>query len=419
MAARRALEIDPDMPAALALLAELGADQGRFVESEALFKRIASLDPRVSTPWSDIVGLRKMSAADSDWLASAERLVAQGLAPREEVRLRYAMGKYFEDVGDFAQAFANYRMANELTKAHRSPYDRSAHTREVDEIIATFDTEELRRLSAGGDLSARPVFIIGMPRSGTTLTEQILASHGSVAGGGELLFWPMAAGRCAAAWDGIDPAFIGTLAQDYLRVLAGVSRDASHVVDKMPGNFQWLGLIHAAFPNARIIHMRRHPVDTGLSIYFQNFSVAHTYANDLEDIAHYYNEYLRLMGHWLSTLRPAALLDVPYEGLIGDLEGWTRTLLEFIGLPWDPRCLEFDRPKGPVLTASRWQVRQKLGAGSIERRRHYDADAAPLAGLAESARAYDRAFADPGHSQRARPTTIGVPAASTVRLKRS
>jgi tetratricopeptide (TPR) repeat protein len=418
-AARRALEIDPDMPAALALLAELGADRGSFAESEALFRRIAALDPHVPTPWADMVGLRKMSGADTDWLASAERLVAQGLAPREEVRLRYAMGKYFEDVADFAQAFANYRMANELTKSHRPPYDRSAHTREVDRIIATFDEEGLRRLSAGGDLSARPVFIIGMPRSGTTLTEQILASHGSVAAGGELLFWPMAAGQCAAAWDGVDPGFIGTLAQDYRRLLAGLARDALHVVDKMPANFQWLGLIHAAFPNARIIHMRRHPVDTGLSIYFQNFSVAHTYANDLDDIAHYYHEYLRLMGHWRSILRPAAMLDVPYEGLIEDLEGWTRTLLEFIGLPWDPRCLEFDRPKGPVLTASRWQVRQKLGAGTLERRRHYDSHAAPLAGLADAARAYDRAFAEPDPSQIARPETDAVPAAFTVPLKRS
>jgi hypothetical protein len=153
---------------------------------------------------------------------------------------------------------------------------------------------------------------------------------------------------------------------------------AERITDKMPANFLYAGLIHAVFPRARIIHMRRHPLDTCLSVYFQNFFNVSPYANDLGDLAHYYGEYLRIMAHWRNVLPEHALLEVPYEGLVEDAEGWTRRILEFVGLPWDPRCLEFHQTDRVVITASKWQVRQKMTATSVGRWHHYEKYLEPL-----------------------------------------
>jgi hypothetical protein len=146
----------------------------------------------------------------------------------------------------------------------------------------------------------------------------------------------------------------------------------------MPANFLYAGLIYAVFPRARIIHMQRHPLDTCLSVYFQNFFNVSPYANDVANLAHYYGEYRRIMEHWRSVLPEHALLDVPYEGLVQDTESWSRRMLEFIGLPWDPKCLDFHQTDRAVITASRWQVRQKINAGSVGRWRNYEKHVGPL-----------------------------------------
>jgi hypothetical protein len=149
----------------------------------------------------------------------------------------------------------------------------------------------------------------------------------------------------------------------------------------MPGNFLHLGVIHAALPHARIIHMQRNPIDTCLSIYFQNFGAVHSYANDLEDLAHYYAEYLRIMKHWRLTLPENTLLEVPYEGLVERQEAWSRKMLEFVGLPWDPACLDFHQTRRSVSTFSKWQARQKINNLSVERWRNYEKSAGPLLSL--------------------------------------
>jgi hypothetical protein len=164
--------------------------------------------------------------------------------------------------------------------------------------------------------------------------------------------------------------------------LNGLSQGALRVVDKMSDNFFHLGMIHAAFPNARIIHMRRNPIDNCLSIYFQNFLDSYPYANDLDDLAHYYSLYVRLMDHWKSALPRSAMLDLQYEKLVEDQETWIRVMLDFIGLPWDPRCLDFHRTARTVRTASKWQVRQALSNSSVERWRNYEKHIAPLRPLA-------------------------------------
>ncbi len=217
-----------------------------------------------------------------------------------------------------------------------------------------------------------------MPRSGTTLAEQIPASHPALFGGGELPFWGMALAQSLAALDdGSEPA-IPALADDYLRLLQNLSADALRVTDKMPTNFLSIGLIQAAFPGARIIHMRRNPVDTCLSIYFQDFETAYSYANDLEDLAHTYTEYLRIMTHWRCMLPADAILDVPYEGLVENQEQWSRRMLEFVGLPWDPKCMNFHQTLRSVSSVSSWQVRQAMDKSSVERWRNYEPFVGPL-----------------------------------------
>ena len=229
-----------------------------------------------------------------------------------------------------------------------------------------------------------------MLRSGTTLAEQVLASHPQVHGAGELTFWSDAGAAALSSAAAAHPAAVETsdaalleLGNRYLEALRQLSPDALRVVDKLPTNFLFLGLIHAAMPGARIIHLRRHPIDTCLSIYFQHFEAANTYTNDLGDLAHYYGEYRRLMAHWRAVLPRDVILEVPYEGLVADLPTWARRMLEFIGVPWDARCLDFDLTTRPVVTASKWQVRQKLFGSSVGRWRHYERFLSALTPLLE------------------------------------
>jgi tetratricopeptide (TPR) repeat protein len=380
---RRALEINPNLAAAVSALAEAHADRGEFSEAEALFKRATSMQPNLTEAWVGIARLRKMTRDDAPWLAEAQRIAGQPLRPREAISLHYAIGKYFDDVQDFEQAFSHYRRANELTKPNTARYDRQRMTQDIGQLIHVLDREWVNQARTHGVASARPVLVVGMQRSGTTLAEQILASHPQAVGAGELRFWNTASApvRSAARRSEAIGEILGKLSSDYLRLLQDLSADALRVIDKMPGNFLHLGMIHAALPNARIIHMRRNPLDTCLSIYFQDFDATFSYANDLDDLAHYYSEYVRVMAHWRAILPEDAILDVPYEGLVEDQEAWSRKMLEFVGLPWDPQCLDFERTSRSVVTASKWQVRQKISKSSVARWRNYEGHVGALLNL--------------------------------------
>lgn len=382
---RAALIIDPNHVDALSLLGELRADRGQFSEAEEFFRRAIAINPQSPFAFFSIAAHRKMTGDDGAWLESVEALLRKPLALQHEVDLRYALGKYFDDLGQFEQAFSQYRLANELNKRHASRYDPVKLAGHIDAIISRFDAKFLREQGGAGAGSELPVFIIGMPRSGTSLTEQILASHPAVFGAGELTFWDAAFARYQAAAVTGDAAArpIAGMAREYLGRLPGVSAGMLRVVDKMPANFLHAGLIHTALPRARIIHMQRHPIDTCLSIYFQNFFNMGAYANDLGDLAHYYSEYQRIMDHWRALLPAATLLEIPYEGLIQDQEGWSRRLLDFIGLAWDPRCLDFHLTERVVLTTSKWQVRQKIHSASAGRWRNYATHVGPLLRLIE------------------------------------
>ncbi|MBV8402560.1 MAG: sulfotransferase [Gammaproteobacteria bacterium] len=387
---REALTVDPTCEGAFVVLAELRADCGQFAAAEELLRRAISINPASAEAWAGLARLRRMTPADGAWLATTQRLVEQGLSPQREMLLRFAMGKYCDEVRNFAAAFANYQRANELAKRSAPAHDRDALARRVDLIIRAHGAAWVNEPRDAVPRSERPVFIVGMLRSGTTLAEQILASHPAVFGAGELTFWSGITGATFA--DASDPdvtrarmsdARVAALGNDYLQRLERLSPHARRVVDKLPTNFLSLGLIRAALPGARIIHLRRDPIDTCLSIYFQHFEVANTYTHDLGDLAHYYREYWRLMAHWRTVLPEGTLLEVPYEALVSDLRGWVGRMLEFIGVPWSSKCLDFELTTRPVVTASRWQVRQKLFGSSIGRWRHYERFIAPLLSLRE------------------------------------
>jgi tetratricopeptide (TPR) repeat protein len=384
-ACRAALDIDPNYVEALSFLGELLADRGRFAEAEELFQRAITINPDFSSGYASIATHRKMTSADTAWLKGAEALLEKRRPLGHEIGLRYALGKYFDDVRQYDEAFNHYRQANELTRRYGSKYDGTKLEQRVDRIIRKFDATFMRPNQDQGSASELPVFIVGMPRSGTSLAEQILASHPAVFGAGEVIFWNAAydAYRDAELEGKAAATLIPDMAADYINRLTAMCGAAHRVVDKMPANFLYAGLIHAAFPKARIIHMQRHPIDTCLSIYFQNFFNIGPYANDFDNLAHYYRQYLRITDHWRAVLPATTWLEVPYEELIDDQEGWTRRMLDFIGLPWDPKCLDFHQTDRVVITASKWQVRQKISKSSAGRWRNYEKFVGPLRSLTE------------------------------------
>ena len=370
---------------AWALLGALRADQGDFAAARSAYEEALAHDARNAHALAGLAQTGKMSTADDGWRQAAQTLAEDNLPPADEAALRFALGKYFDDCAEYEQAFASFQRANALLQTCSPPYQPDQHAAFVDKLIAVFDSAwfaSIRRAERTGD-DALPVFVIGMPRSGTSLVEQMLAAHPEAYGAGELSFWTRALLRhnASALVSADGGRIVRELAREYLQLLRQFSPDAQRIADKMPANFLMTGLIHAALPQARFIHVMRDPADTGLSIYFQHFDSAHAYANDLRSIAHYTLQYRRLMQHWRSLLPPDALLEVQYEELVTDPAAQSRRLIEFTGLPWDARCLEFTQHRRAVGTASNWQVRQPVNRNAIGRWRHYEQHIGPLLAL--------------------------------------
>lgn len=379
------LGTSPNDEEALLGMGQVASMQGRFEEAESWFKRVLEMEGNARTPsaLAGLAGLRRMTKADTPWLERAKRLIGGGIPMTEEIALRFAVGKYHDDVGAYPQAFENFKHANDLSLELGPRFRSDAYAQFIDQQIRGYTRNVISSAAAGASDSDQPVFVVGMPRSGTTLAEQIIASHPAARGVGEPDFWNVAGRRNAAEHQSAPLAESQKkkLAEDYLRLLARSSSDALRVVDKAPANSDHLGLIHSVFPRARIIYMRRNPIDTCLSCYFQPFSQALNFTSDLADLEHYYRQHHRLMAHWRQVLPPGSILEVPYEGLVEDLAGWTARMLEFIGLEWDDHCLDFHKTDRDVATASTWQVRQKIYHTSVQRWRKYEKFIGPLARL--------------------------------------
>ena len=376
----KAIRLQPGHAGALCGSGWLAALEGRSAEAESLYRKALASDPKKIDAWTALADLRRMTPDDEDWRQAVEKMLKAGAAPLEEASLHYALGKYFDDVGKYSEAFSHYRRANELQKLVAKPYERPRREAFVDDMIRTYTRERLAQRRAGASGSVQPVFVVGMMRSGTSLVEQIIASHPRAAGAGELEFWS----RSGRSYEDVlrhglpDAALTAKLADEYLKTLHRHLPQAERIVDKSTFNSDYLGVIHAVLPNARVLYLRRDPLDTCLSCYFQHFVNAAPFSMDLADLAHYYREHHRLVTHWREVLPRETFLEVPYAELVRDQEGWSRKIIEFIGLDWDPRVLEFHKTERAVLTASNWQVRQKMYSSSVGRWHHYEKLIGPL-----------------------------------------
>jgi Flp pilus assembly protein TadD len=376
----KVLQAEPANTHALLAMGQLSVREGRFAEAETMFTRTLEVNRNVHGAWIGLAGIRRMTSADGAWLEGAEGCANSGIGPLSQAELRYAIGKYHDDLGEFDQAFRSYQRASALSRTAAPPYDRVGRSRLVDDLVRVYTRATFSRASPAASESSLPVLVVGMPRSGTSLVEQIIASHPAARGAGEVPFWVRSFFEAEGALRQAPPgeALTKTLVPGYLRALEGDDAGAQRVVDKQPFNADFLGFIHYVFPRARLVYVRRDPIDTCLSCFFQPFPPALSFTKDLSDLAHYYREHHRLMEHWRRVLPAGTLLEVPYAELIADQEGWTRRIIEFTGLPWDERCLSFHSTERHVLTASSWQVRQKLYQSSVGRWRNYEKFIGPL-----------------------------------------
>jgi tetratricopeptide (TPR) repeat protein len=321
-------------------------------------------------------------------LLELERLLGEAdtLALGERTDLHFALGKAYDDVSRHAEAAQQWLQGNALKRREVS-YDAAAMDEGFERIRNVFAQDWLQIRQGAGHPSAVPVFIIGMPRSGTTLVEQILASHHQVFGSGEMKYFADAVRGVEAGRDALYPEVASTMRESdfadlgrrYLTESLRLARPgALHVTDKMPSNFLFAGLIHLSLPNAPIIHTVRDPVDTCLSCFSKLFTGELNYTYDLAELGRYYRQYQLLMAHWKRVLPAGRILDVSYEDLVEDVEGQARRIVAHCGLGWDARCLSFQENDRPVRTASATQVRQPVYKSSVGRWRPYRAFLAPL-----------------------------------------
>ncbi|MGH7189078.1 MAG: sulfotransferase [Acetobacteraceae bacterium] len=370
---RRAIVLDSNSGPAHWILGRTLSNVGRFAEAAVEFERAIALDPNNPSIYHDLFTAKRITEADRPMVAKVQAaLETPGLGQGHRVGLQYALGKAFDDLGEYAEAMRHFDEANRLNRG-LVPFDRAGLKAENDRAMARFMQARLASLREYGADDEMPLLIVGMPRSGTTLVEQILSAHPGIGAGEEQNFWNMAAVPFVREGAGeVAPAHLGKTAHDYLALLRRLAPGALRVTDKMPTNFRWLGQIQATFPRARIIHCRRHPIDTCLSNYFAYFGQLHPYTCSRSNLVFYYREYLRLMDHWRAILTPDRLLEIDYEELVADREPMTRRLIAFTGLDWDDACLTPERNERVVYTASSWQARQPVYKSSVQRWRHYE-----------------------------------------------
>ncbi len=359
-------------------------DIGELEEARAAFDRAIALDQRFTTPYYHRVRTGKIAAGDAI-IGAMEAIKADSAGQSGEARsmLLFALAKAYDDTGDYDRAFASLLAAN--TGAREAvAYDEAADSRAFREIEQGIGASFLAERSSAGVASELPIFVVGFPRSGTTLVEQILASHPAAHGAGEIAFLEQALIESGgdAILTAAPQAGIGMLRQAgllYLERLARLAPSASRITDKNSGNSLLAGFIHLMLPRARIVHVRRDPLDACLSCFFQRFAGdSCSFAYDLGELGRRYRRYEHIMEHWQRILPPGAILPIRYEDLATNLEPEVRRLLDFCGLPWDERCLSFHSVERAVRTASAAQVRQPIYRSSIERWRRYERFLGPL-----------------------------------------
>jgi tetratricopeptide (TPR) repeat protein len=367
------VEAEPDCAEGHVVLAKFLAQVGRSAEAAAHFERAARLSPDMAAAWSGVAMNRKFTAADGPLTALMNASLSRpGLTPFHRQALHFALGKAHDDMGDYAVAIRHVEAANRL-RARNAGLNREALAARIDQLIAATQPGFVARQPHPGVDDPTPILIVGMPRSGTTLVEQVLSSHPQVAAGGELDFWGARDVRRDDNWSlTATPEMTRRLADDYLTMLRAVGPQAARVTDKAPFNFPLLGLIHRVFPQATIIHTRRHPIDTCLSIFSTNFEMNFDFAASRSDLVFFHLQYQRIMAHWREVLPADRFIELDYEALVADPEPHTRRLVAACGLPWDDACLAHHDNPNPIATASMWQARQPVYRTSVGRWRRYE-----------------------------------------------
>ncbi|MDH4386973.1 MAG: sulfotransferase [Caulobacter sp.] len=377
-----ALKLKPRYGPALLNLGNLYEDMGRRDEALSNYGRLLAIDPGHPEALARASGLTTPAGPEDPGLQALSRALQRpDLPPGDKANLAFAFGRGLDACGAYEAAFAAYESANRFSRASAPPgqgrYDRLAQERRIDQLIRVHD----RPAEAGVAVAQGfpPIFICGMFRSGSTLVEQVLASHPKVTSGGELDLLPRLV-AAAGGWAGAasrGPEVATAMARDYLAGLRARFPQADIVTDKRPDNFLQIGLIKRMFPDARIVFTRRASLDVCLSNYFLHLDHGQAYALDLLDTGHFLQQHDRLMDHW-QRLYPDEILELSYDALVANPRPVIETLLAFCGLDWEETCLEFHRSKTAVRTASVWQVRQPLYQASSGRWRHYERQLAPL-----------------------------------------
>jgi tetratricopeptide (TPR) repeat protein len=387
-ACRQAIALNPNLAVAYNDLGATLTNIGRLADARRAFEQAVQLAPQDTLHFLNLGDVRRFAAGDP-YVAAMEELARNiALLPvNQQIELHFALAKAYEDLGRRNESFQQLLAGNAL-KRRQIAYDETTTLALFERIRALFTPELMRTFQNVGDQSSVPLFIVGMPRSGTTLIEQILASHPQVFGAGELPNLGEAAVSIRPDGGPIVPfpevmlnisgKHLQRLAARYVYEITRLAPTATHVTDKMPSNFFYAGLIHLALPNARIIHVVRDPVDTCMSCFSTLFSGSQPSAYDLAELGRFYRAYEALMQHWHQVLPPGRILDVRYEDVVADLEVQARRIVVHCRLEWDRRCLVFHQTERPVHTASATQVRRPIYSSSIGRWRGREAFLRPL-----------------------------------------
>ena len=380
---RKAIEIDPDHAKAHSNLGTALSELGRLDEGVAHYRKAIEINPEFAEAYRHLTFSKTYSKYDDD-IRVMEEIFAQPDIPDEQrMHLAFGLGKSFEDLQQYEKAFEFFAEGNAI-KRKSFNFEIEKWDTYFKKLKATLDSSLFRRHQGVGCADETPIFILGMPRSGTTLIEQILASHREVHAAGELVTLSK---TIEASFDErtypkdilhVDGDVFERLGGEYIHQVREKSKEATFITDKMPHNFIHVGMIKLMLPNAKIIHCKRCPKDTCLSIFKTYFAnVDHTYAYDQNELGQYYNLYLELMEHWQSVL-PGFIHEIQYEDVVSDQEAQTRALLAHCDLEWDDACLSFHKTDRPIKTASAAQVRQPIYKGSVQSWKRYETQLAPL-----------------------------------------
>jgi tetratricopeptide (TPR) repeat protein len=375
---QQALSLNPAYIPALINLANLYEDSGKRSEASSLYARILAIEPNAFEALARFANVQAVDGIDPALIERLKQALGAASAMSDRASLGFALGRLLDAQGQYHDAFAVYAAANQasMTSAgpHVVPYDRARQSAFVDDLIGR-GTSAAR--AAGSDVAPRPIFIVGMFRSGSTLTEQLLAGIPGVAAGGEINFLPQTINTELTPFfeslASMTTERLDSIAARYRAELMRVSAGAAFVTDKRMDNFLYVGLIKRLFPDAKIVHTTRDPLDNCLSIYFLHLEQQMSYALNLKDIGHYYSEYRRLMAHWKREFT-SDIFDFNYDALVKEPKLEFKALCEFLGLPWSGEVPKVADRSAPIKTASVWQVREPLYRTSSGRSRHYLAE---------------------------------------------